>query len=107
MFTSQSVQHREHSCGNGEMKSMDVTEKLWVATVVVWCYLSTLSGRCSGVKTDLHLLGLYPMSGAWPGGYALWRASQFAVDHVNANDSLLRDYEVVIVPANSAVSIDI
>ena len=73
-----------------------------VASAIFIINLKTVT---SSEKTPIHILGLYPMSGAWPGGYALREASQFAVDHVNSNQSILPDYEIVIDAADSAVSI--
>ncbi|XP_072029935.1 gamma-aminobutyric acid type B receptor subunit 1-like [Amphiura filiformis] len=48
-------------------------------------------------RTPIYLLGLYPMSGNWPGGQAYLPASQLAIQHINANTSVLPDYELVLL----------
>ncbi|XP_072040017.1 gamma-aminobutyric acid type B receptor subunit 2-like [Amphiura filiformis] len=46
----------------------------------------------------LNLLGLYPMTGSkWLGGQAMLPASELAVKHINANSSILADYELNII----------
>ncbi len=55
-------------------------------------------------KTKLHILGLYPMTGGWAGGEALLPAAQLALKHINANDSILRDYEIVLHVGDTGVS---
>ncbi|XP_072039548.1 gamma-aminobutyric acid type B receptor subunit 2-like [Amphiura filiformis] len=47
--------------------------------------------------SPIYLLGLYPMTGDWAGGQAMLPASQMAVIDVNANVSLLADYELIII----------
>ena len=43
------------------------------------------------------------MSGNWPGGQAYLPASQLAVQHVNANGSILADYELVLIERDTEV----
>ena len=55
-------------------------------------------------KTPLHVLGLYPMSGPWAGGEALYPATQLAVEDVNNNPSILEDYDLKVDFADTKVS---
>ncbi|XP_072015077.1 gamma-aminobutyric acid type B receptor subunit 1-like, partial [Amphiura filiformis] len=50
----------------------------------------------SSCKTPVHVLGLYPMSGPWAGGEALYPATQLAVEDVNTNPDILEDYQLTI-----------
>ena len=57
-----------------------------------------------GEKERLHILGLYPFTGSWPAGKAIHTASQMAIDQINANQTILEDYELVLISRDSAVS---
>ena len=69
--------------------------------------LLLLYGSCNlaSAKKSIHILGLYPLTGSWPAGRTILGASQMAVDHVNEDPTLLQDYEIVLVPSDSAVSL--
>ncbi len=43
---------------------------------------------------DLYLLGLFPITGAWTGGYAILPAALMAVDHINADPNILQGYRL-------------
>ena len=58
---------------------------------------------CDTNLTKLHLLGLFPMTGAWPGGKAMSLATQLALQDINANIDILPGYEIVIIPKNTEV----
>ena len=55
-------------------------------------------------KKPLYLLGLHPFTGAWPGGNTIEVAVEMALDHINANNSILQDYELIHTIADSGVS---
>ena len=57
-----------------------------------------------GNKTQIHILGLYPMSGGWAGGEALLPATQLALKHINANESILADFELIVDVGDTKVS---
>ena len=57
-----------------------------------------------GEKESLHILGLYPFTGSWPAGKAIHTASQMAIDQINENQTILEDYELVLISRDSAVS---
>ncbi|XP_072027770.1 gamma-aminobutyric acid type B receptor subunit 1-like [Amphiura filiformis] len=61
---------------------------------VVWA-ISLLSLTLA--KTPLYILGLYPMTGAWDGGTSFLPATQLALEHINANQSLLGDFELILI----------
>ena len=54
-------------------------------------------------KESVNILGLYPFTG-WAVGDAILSASNMAVEQINANETLLRDYELVLIPRDSGVS---
>ncbi len=55
-------------------------------------------------KEPLHLIGLYPFTGPWPAGETIHAVSEMAIDHINANQSVLPDYELTLITGDSAVS---
>ena len=55
-------------------------------------------------KKPLYLLGLHPMTGGWPGGNTIQVAVDMALDHINNNQSILPDYELVHIIADTGVS---
>ena len=59
----------------------------------------------SHAKTPIYVLGLYPISGSWPAGEAILAASRLAAEHVNQDSRILHDYELIIIPADAAVSV--
>ncbi|XP_077989812.1 gamma-aminobutyric acid type B receptor subunit 1-like [Glandiceps talaboti] len=50
--------------------------------------------------TDLHLLGLFPMTGFWPGGQGQRPAIQLGIEHVNKDPTLLPNYRIVMEPSS-------
>ena len=63
-------------------------------------YLVTISDA----KSPIYLLGLYPMTGDWAGGQAMLPASEMAILDINANDSILADYELRVIVTDTKVS---
>ncbi len=55
-------------------------------------------------KTPIYLLGLYPFTGSFRIGDTVFGASKLAVQHVNEDQRILQDYELVIIPADTNVS---
>ena len=55
--------------------------------------------------TQLHILGLYPMTGYWAGGQAQLPATLLAARDINADPNTLPDYEIVITPRDTEVSL--
>ena len=53
--------------------------------------------------TPLYILGLYPMSGSWPGGQGQLPATKMGIEHVNANESLLPGFELVLINKDTQV----
>ncbi|XP_072029936.1 gamma-aminobutyric acid type B receptor subunit 2-like [Amphiura filiformis] len=53
--------------------------------------------RLSSSLTPLYILGLYPMSGSWPGGQGQLPATKMGIEHVNANQSILPGFELVLL----------
>ena len=51
----------------------------------------------------IYILGLYPMSGGWPGGQGLLPATQLAFLHINNNEKLLKDYELILLDKDTQV----
>ena len=71
---------------------------LWILSVIAPCLANNVSS-----KTPIHVLGLYPMSGPWAGGEALYPATQLALQDVNNNDEILTNYELKITFADTKV----
>ena len=46
---------------------------------------------------DLYLLGLWPMQGGWPGGVGILPAALMALDHVNADPTILPGYRLNMI----------
>ncbi|XP_022106745.1 gamma-aminobutyric acid type B receptor subunit 1-like isoform X2 [Acanthaster planci] len=67
----------------------------------LWLAGNIGSAVCDPNATQLHILGLYPMSGAWSGGKVFLLSSQLAVKHINANPDVLPGYEIVIKPLDT------
>ena len=65
--------------------------------------ISAISG--DDTKTPIYILGLYPMTGAWDGGVSFLPATQMALEHINANQSLLAEYELILVNRDTGVSL--
>ncbi len=57
----------------------------------------------SDAAYPIYLLGLYPLTGDWAGGQAMLPASQMAVLDINANTSILADYELHIIVTDTKV----
>ena len=53
----------------------------------------------------LYILGLYPMSGSWPGGQGQLPATKMGIEHVNANQSVLPGFELVLLPYDTQVRV--
>lgn len=66
-------------------------------------FFGTLT-RCDADLIDLHLMGLFPMEGAWSGGEALKPAVQMGLDHINARDDILPGYRLKLVWEDTKVS---
>ena len=73
------------------------------ALFLVVCNLVVLTISASG-KTPLYILGLYPMTGAWDGGASFVPATQLALEHINTNQSLLPDFELILISRDTGVS---
>ena len=54
-------------------------------------------------KIPIYILGLYPMSGSWPGGEALLPATKLGFQHVNADPRILPGYELVLIDYDTEV----
>lgn len=60
-----------------------------------------------GTKTDLEILGLFPLqlSGdMFNVGYSTYLSACLAVQHVNRDRNILRDYHLTLVPKDTMVS---
>ncbi|XP_033640825.1 gamma-aminobutyric acid type B receptor subunit 1-like [Asterias rubens] len=67
-----------------------------------WMMTIMTAGPCdSSNRTKLHILGLYPMTGSWPGGLAMSLATQLALEDINANADILSGYELVVIPKDT------
>ena len=53
--------------------------------------------------TDLYLLGLWAMTGPWPGGYGILPAALMAMEHINKDPSMLPGYRLNMIWNDSAV----
>ncbi|XP_072027769.1 gamma-aminobutyric acid type B receptor subunit 1-like [Amphiura filiformis] len=71
---------------------------------IVFRLLVLVFGFCdlALAKTPIYILGLYPITGSWPAGETILAASRLAAEHVNQDSRILRDYELVIIPTDSA-----
>ena len=79
------------------------------SVIVCWTILMSviLANKVSAIygnKTKIHILGLYPMSGAWAGGEALLPATRLALKHINENESILSDFELIVDVGDTMVS---
>ena len=74
-----------------------------VLSSAVWFYIFPV---LVFAKTPLYILGLYPLTGAWDGGVSFLPATQLALEHINANESLLVDYELILIDRDTGVSND-
>ena len=66
--------------------------------------LITVICHAASALTPLYILGLYPMSGSWPGGQGQLPATKMGIEHVNANDSILPGFELVLINKDTQVS---
>ena len=64
---------------------------------------SVNSARATTKKKPLYLLGLHPITGPWPGGNTIQVAVEMALDHINANQSILPEYELTQIVADTGV----
>ena len=71
----------------------------FIAATFVVCLVTI-----SDAKSPINLLGLYPMTGDWAGGQAMLPASEMAILDINANASLLADYELRVIVTDTKVS---
>ena len=55
-------------------------------------------------KKVVYVMGLFGMEGSWPGGNAMLPAAQLGLDHVNAREDILPDYELRTAWSNTKVS---
>ena len=53
-------------------------------------------------NTPIYLLGLYPLSGNWPGGQGQLPATRLGLEYVNSKD-VLPGYELVLVTHDTEV----
>ncbi len=58
----------------------------------------------TGNLTDLYFLGLWPMDGPWAGGLGLLPAAFLALQHVNADPSVLPGYRLNMIWNDTQVS---
>ena len=54
-------------------------------------------------STKIYLLGLFPMSGSWPGGQAVRPAAELAIQDINDNPEILPGYELVLISKDTQV----
>ena len=66
--------------------------------------LAAMVCHVASALTPLYILGLYPMSGSWPGGQGQLPATKMGIEHVNANDSILQGFELVLINKDTQVS---
>lgn len=52
----------------------------------------------------IHFIGMFAMSGAWPGGLSCLPSALMALGHVNSREDILRDYELVMHVNDTEVS---
>ncbi|XP_067676296.1 gamma-aminobutyric acid type B receptor subunit 1-like [Haliotis asinina] len=53
---------------------------------------------------DLHVLGLFPITGEWDGGQSLLTAVQMAIEDINSRDDILPGYNLNLTWSNSNCS---
>ncbi|XP_046562139.1 gamma-aminobutyric acid type B receptor subunit 1-like [Haliotis rubra] len=58
----------------------------------------------SSPTTDLHVLGLLPITGEWDGGQSLLTAVQMAIEDINSRDDILPGYNLNLTWSNSNCS---
>ena len=51
----------------------------------------------------LYVLGLYPMSGSWPGGQGQLPATQMGFEHINSNGNILANYTLNLISKDTEV----
>ena len=78
---------------------MDVSFGLLLAAV---CFTFLVISDAYG-SIPIYILGLYPMSGGWPGGQGLLPATQLAFLHINNNETFLKDYELILLDKDTQV----
>ena len=57
----------------------------------------------SGPGRDLHVAGLLPVTGGWPGGGAMLAAIDIALEYVNMQEDLLPGYTLKVIYNDSQV----
>ncbi|CAH1790060.1 unnamed protein product [Owenia fusiformis] len=70
---------------------MMISQRLTICVIVVFGLLEVQS------VTDLYLLGLFPMEGAWYGGRSLLASVQMGLDHINGRSDILPGYRLNIM----------
>ncbi len=74
---------------------------MWILSLVTNC-LWSVSG-----STELHILGLFPITGVWDGGQSLLNAAQLAVEDINQREDVLPGYNINLTWRDSNVSRDV
>ena len=78
----------------------------YARTLRMFSLISWLSGCVwHGVAAPipLYILGLYPMSGNWPGGQGQLPATRMGFQHINANQNILPNYELTLIQRDTEV----
>ncbi|XP_070534990.1 gamma-aminobutyric acid type B receptor subunit 2-like [Ptychodera flava] len=68
-----------------------------------WILILTILSNKDTVQSEneLHLLGLFPMTGSWPGGQGQRPAIEIGIQHVNSDPTILPNYTLVLEPGNA------
>ncbi|KAL3312159.1 Gamma-aminobutyric acid type B receptor subunit 1 [Cichlidogyrus casuarinus] len=64
--------------------------------------VSIISGTQSKKKYQIHIGATFPMSGDWPGGQACRPAAELAIQDINKQVKVLKDYELILHGRDSA-----
>ena len=51
----------------------------------------------SADRTRIYILGLFPMRGGWSGGISAVPATEMALELINRDQSLLKDYDLQLI----------
>lgn len=82
-----------------------IIHNLGFSLLIIYIITAVLCAE-SEKRRDLHILGLYPLSGhRWPGGKAVWNGAKLAIRDVNARPDVLPGYRLVLHVKDTAVSI--
>ena len=78
---------------------MTLLFKLFTLQAELYCFF----GAAVYAQQNLTIAGLLPMTGAWPGGTAMLASAQLALEHINAREDILPNYNLRLVHGDSEV----